>query len=153
MKVLILTPINPVTSAELYHYFTEIYRDKNVGILCFPFFAEMRAQIHGSEYVPTYFAMIKSSLEPDLNAKLYDKKNMIVIGNVYQDEHFDLIVALENDPEKEYFDGYLELIKSEPDLDLFKNKIYIDSLYTLNHADIVLPTKEHIKLFLEGVFK
>jgi hypothetical protein len=153
MRVLILTPINPLYSAEIYHELAAMYNKTNVGILCFPFFAYARSQSNNLDYVPTYFAMIQQSLEPLLNRRLYDKQNMIVIGNVYKDQQFDLIVSYNKNQEDEMFDTYLETIKQDEDFQEFKNKVDLDNLYSLDDAEFNLPTVEHIKLFLEGVFR
>lgn len=153
MKVLLLTPISPIVSSDIYHQITEMYAKTNVGVLCFPFFAELRVQLHGSEYVPAFFAMLQASLEPEMHKKLYDKQNMLVIGNTYKEEKFDMIIAYQKDFDEDIFDTYVEVINHSEELSELKRKAYTDQLYTLDDAEIKLPSMDHVKLFLEGVFK
>jgi hypothetical protein len=152
MRVLILTPINPVLNVDIYRELSNKYSKTNVDILCFPFFAELKKQVYGGAYLPIYFSMIQASLQEDLNKKLYSKQNVIVIGNVYKDEKFDYIIKY-NDLDEEFFDSYLESVKTNPELEEFKKKIYLDQLYKPEDAEITLPTIDHVKLFLEGVYK
>jgi hypothetical protein len=153
MRILILTPISPLYSAEIYSEIAKLYEKTNVGILCFPFFAYARAETYALEYMPTYFSMIRQSLEPSINKKLYDKQNIVVIGNVYKDQNFDLIVSYDRSEEDEPFDSYIEAIKTQDEFKEFNEKVDLENLYSLDDAEINLPTIEHIKLFLEGAFK
>jgi hypothetical protein len=152
MKMLLLTPLNPVLSRELYIKLSEKYQKTNVNVLSFPFFAAIAEELDEREYIPSYFAMIKDSLEPELHKKLYDKKRTLVIGNVYKEEKFDIIVSF-GYKEDEIFDNYLEMLRTDKDFKVFSNKVDINNLYSPKDAEINLPTLEHVELFLEGVYK
>ncbi len=155
MRVLVLTSINPVIAGDVYRKVLEKFpkESQQKGILCFPFFAEMRSQLKNQSYVPTYFAMIQTSMDIDMQRKLYDRKNMIVIGNTYKEQEFDTVVALDETFEDEVFDTYIEHIKEDKELKEFAKKVNVDNLYKLEDAEIVLPTINHLLLFLEGVFE
>lgn len=152
MKILILTSLNPVIAGSLYSYVMNNFTDEEKGklnILCFPFFAE----ITDKEYIPSLFAMLKTSLDPKIHNKIYvNKKHNIVIGNTYINEKFDMIVSYAA-KDDEIFDTYIELIKTESELKDFAEKVNINNLYKLEDAEIDLPTMHHVKLFLEGVLK
>lgn len=152
MKVLILTPINPILTQELYVTLQKKYHKTNVEVISFPFFAEMQSMLKNKSYIISYFAMLLSSLQPEVHKILYKKQNLIFIGNTYKDEKFDLILSFGFD-ENEVFDTYIETIKTNEDLEFIKNYSYIDNLYGPKDASINLPTIEHVKLFLEGVYK
>ena len=151
MRILVLTPINPVWNQEVYSKILKKHKSKDV--LCFPFFAEMRSQLNDQAYIPTYFAMIKTSLDKDMQRKLYNRKNMIVIGNTYKEQKFDMIVALKEDIDSEYFDSYIKELETNPELKDFAEKVDIKNLYNIEDAEIILPTINHLLLFLEGAFE
>jgi len=161
MNILILTPINPVIAGEVYTNISHSldYNEKEVGFLCFPFFAEMACLQENKAYLPRLFSMLKSSLEYDLNAKLFNKRFNIVIGNSYKKQHFDLIVGVSNNISyldkdgEEIYDSYLETIRHNEELEEFSKRIEIDNLYTLDDTEIILPSTKHLILFLEGVIK
>ena len=155
MRVLVLTSISPVISGDVYRQVLNHFKKKSEqrGILCFPFFAEVRSQMKNQHYIPTFFSMLKVSLDEDMQRKLYDRKNMIVIGNTYKKQNFDIVVAFKEDEESKYFDTYIEHIKTDPELKEFADKVDVENLYNIDDAEITLPTIHHLLLFLEGVFK
>lgn len=157
MKILILTSINPVISGDAYvkiaNYFNKKQdkKTKKIHFLCFPFFADIAAHNTQKEYLPMLFAMLKDSLDKDLHQKIYDKENIVVIGNTYKNEKFDMIISLD-DLDSEIFDTYLETLKSEPELENFLKLININNLYSSEDAEINLPTIDHAILFLKEAF-
>lgn len=153
MRVLVLTSINPIIAGTTYARLDNHFKEKKPKIhyLCFPFFAEMDVQTNGKEYIPTLFAMMKTSMTQEMQRKLYDKKNMIVIGNTYKEQKFDIVVALD-EMDHEVFDGYLESLRQDSDLEDFNKLAKTDKLYGIEDAEIVLPTMEHLILFLENAF-
>jgi hypothetical protein len=153
MRVLILTSINPVLNVEIYRVLSSKYSKTNVEVLSFPFFAEMKKQVHGGAYIPIYFSMIQAAIaDENLRKKLYAKQNTIVIGNVYKEEKFDYIISY-NELGEETFDSFIDTVKTDPQFEEFRKKAYLEELYKPEDAEISLPTIEHIKLFLEGVFR
>ena len=155
MRILVLTPINPIIAGEAYTKILEKFEKpyERKGILCFPVFAEIRSQMNNQSYIPTFFAMIEVSLDKDMQRKLYDRKNMIVVGNTYKKQKFDLVVALDESGPDDLFDPYIEQIKKDKELEDFREKVKVDNLYGLKDAKIVLPTINHLLLFLEGAFE
>lgn len=153
MRILVLTSINPVIAGDTYkkilNKFTKPHQQK--GILCFPYFAEIRSQLKDQPYIVTYFAMLKASMEDEMQKKLYNRKNMIVIGNTYRDQKFDIVIGVNED----IFDNYLEELKENENEEIidFVKKINIDNLYNVEDCKIILPTINHLLLFLEGVFE
>jgi hypothetical protein len=115
MRVLVLTSINPVIAIDTYtkiaNYFEQ--KEKKLNALCFPFFAQMKIQLDGEgEYIPTFFSMIENSLQKEMNRKLYNSKNMVVVGNTYKDQKFDHVVVFD-DLDAEHFDSYVTTFKTE----------------------------------------
>ena len=158
MNVLILTPINPVWAGNAYKRITdEIKRPDNVGFLCYPFFAEMKCQMENKPYLPVFFAMLKAAQKEEMNKKLFDKKINIFIGNCYKSQDFDIIVAIDEldakNNEGQPYDGYLETITSNEMLDEFRDKVGVEQMFTLDDAEIILPTIKHAITFVQGVIK
>ena len=149
MRVLVLTSINPVITIDAYskisNYFEE--KEKKLDFLCFPFFAEMKAQLSDQDYIPTFFAMIETSLTTEMQRKLYKKKNTVVIGNTYKDQKFDHVVVFD-DLDNKHFDSYLEKIKVDLSLKEFADRARVKDLYTPEDATLILPTIDHVNLFL-----
>lgn len=153
MNILILTPISSVYAAELYNFLSKkLDYNKDVGFLCFPFFAETKSMLTDTAYVPNLFAMIRSFQDEDMKKNLMNKKINIVIGNTYNDTKYDMIVSFKAH-ENEVFDSYLELINTDEEFKEFREKVETDKLYKLEDAEIDLPTFDHVKLFLEGVLE
>ena len=149
MRVLVLTSINPIIAIDAYskisNYFEE--KEKKLDFLCFPFFAEMKAQLSDQDYIPTFFAMIETSLTTEMQRKLYKKKNTVVIGNTYKDQKFDHVVVFD-DLDNKHFDSYLEKIKVDLSLKEFADRARVKDLYTPEDATLILPTIDHVNLFL-----
>ena len=149
MRILVLTSINPVIAIDAYNkisrYFEE--KEKKLDFLCFPFFAEMKCQMEQVEYIPTFFAMLETSMTTEMQRKLYKKKNTVVIGNTYKDQSFDFVVAFD-DIDAAPFDSYLESIKTIDELKEFGERVNINNLYTPEDATLHLPTIDHVNLFL-----
>lgn len=149
MRVLVLTSINPVIAIDAYskisNYFEE--KEKKLDFLCFPFFAEMKSQLSDQDYIPTFFAMIETSLTTEMQRKLYKKKNTVVIGNTYKDQKFDHVVVFD-DLDNKHFDSYLEKMKIDLSLKEFADRARVKDLYTPEDATLILPTIDHVNLFL-----
>ncbi len=153
MRVLILTPINPVLAGAVYRDLAALAeeKEKKMNFLCFPFFAEIECVKNNKPYLPTFFSMLEASFYKDVQRKLYNKKNVVVIGNTYKRQKFDVVVACDLLKE-DVFDRYLDELAKNEDLKEFVEKIDIDSLYKLEDATVTLPTTQHAFLFLEGVY-
>lgn len=153
MRVLILTSINPAIAglaySQIVNYFEK--KEKKLNIICYPFFAEMAVRTMDKQYIPSLFSMMKTSLETEMQRKLFNKKNTVVIGNTYKDQKFDIIVAFD-DIENEPFDSYIETIKNTEEFKEFKELINIDNLYSPEDASIHLPTIDHVMLFLFSTY-
>jgi len=153
MRVLVLTSINPVIAVDAYskisNYFEQ--KEKKLNYLCFPFFAEMKVRLEGGDYIPSFFAMLETSLEKNMQRKLYNSKNVVVIGNTYKNQKFDHVIMFD-DLDNENFDSYLETIKSDESLKEFGERVKIDNLYTPEDATLNLPTIDHVNLFLFSTF-
>lgn len=153
MRVLILTSINPAIAGLAYsqvvNYFEK--KEKKLNIICFPFFAEMAVRTEDKEYLPSLFSMMKNSLETDMQRKIYNKKNTVVIGNTYKDQKFDFIVAYD-DISNEPFDSYIETIRTDERFEEFKKLVNIDNLYSPEDASLHLPTIDHVMLFLFSTY-
>ena len=153
MKILVLTSLNPVLNQEPYQKLTRMYAENDdVLVLSYPFLADVRAKTSSEMYIPTLFAMMKTMvLDDDTRAKVMDKEKVIVVGNSMKDEKFDYIIAYQSAAVGDIvFDTYIEQLKEDPEIRAFFN---IDDLYDIEDAEIVLPTIEHLTLFLEGVIK
>lgn len=149
MRVLVLTSINPVIAIDAYskisNYFEE--KEKKLDFLCFPFFAEMKARLADQDYIPTFFAMIETSLTTEMQRKLYKKKNTVVIGNTYKNQKFDHVVVFD-DLDNKHFDSYIEKLKIDLTLKEFSDRAKVKDLYTPEDATLILPTIDHVNLFL-----
>jgi len=161
MNILLLTPINPVLCADVMNKVsTQLEYDKEkVGILCFPFFAEVACMNENKAYLPRLFSMLLTSLGKDMNKKLYNKNVNIVIGNAYKTQYFDIVVAVDNnvayvdDEGKEVYDNYIQEVKHNEELKDFAEMVNINELYGLEEAELIFPTIRHAVLFLDGVIK
>ena len=153
MRILVLTSINPVIAIDAYtkisNYFEE--KEKKLNFLCFPFFAEMKVQLEGGDYIPTYFSMVETSMQKEMQRKLYNSKNMVVIGNTYKDQKFDHVVVFD-DLDVKHFDSYISKIKIDLDLKEFAERVRIHDFYTPEDATLILPTIDHVNLFLWSTF-
>lgn len=156
MKILILTPINPIIAGVAYSKISNSFTDSPIketsDFICYPFFAEMGARMHNKEYLPNLFAMMSAVTKSDTRAKIFTKRNSIVIGNSYKDEKFDIVVSLEYD-ENEVFDTYIESLKTDEDYQNFTKLLNLDNLYSPADAEINLPTIDHAILFLKEALK
>ena len=153
MKILIITPINPILAGSVYTTILDSFKEESVtkNTICFPFFAQVRAEMNNQAFIPTFFAMLKTSKEKGTYEKIYDAKNLIVIGTDYKTEKYDIVVAYDESDEDEPFDSYLKEIKENEELQEFAKKVEVEKLYGVEDATISLPTKKHLRLFLEGV--
>ncbi|MFW5889570.1 MAG: hypothetical protein ACOCUD_04235 [Bacillota bacterium] len=151
MKILLLTSINPVIAGDLYNQISQTYplEERNFKILCFPYFAYIQSRKDDQYYIPTYFSMLKASRENETHKKLYNERNILVIGNTYKSEKFDMIIAF-NPRDEEVFDKYIKTIKEQED---FSKSTKVNELYNPMDSDIILPTIQHVITFLEGVYK
>jgi len=148
MRILVLTPINPVLAIDAYTKITNYFEQKELKLnaLCFPFFAQMKVHLDGGEYIPTFFSMIEKSLEKEMGRKLYNSKNMVVVGNTYKDQKFDHVISFD-DLESEPFDSYIETIKTE-EWKEFADRVNVNNLYGIEDTSLQLPTIDHVNLFL-----
>lgn len=161
MNILLLTPINPVLAGDVYNKVTRElkYDPEKVGFLCYPFFAEMACMSENKAYLPRVFSMMMTSLEKEMNEKLFNKNVNIVIGNAYKTQYFDIVVAILNDTAilneagEEIYDNYIETVKHNEELKDFADMVRINELYGLEEAEMVFPTIRHAILFLDGVVK
>jgi len=153
MKILVLTSLNPILAGDVYAKIAGYFEKKNqeIDIICFPFFAEIDSQINKRSYIPSLFAMMGASLSPDLHKKIYRGNNTIVVGNIYKEEKFDIIVTYD-DLESRVFDSYIEKISKDVAMKEFAEMARIDQLYSPEDATIHLPTLEHLNLFLSTSF-
>lgn len=156
MKILILTPINPVLSVDVTQEIVNMYgENENIDILPFPFFADTKARMNEQKYIPTYFSMILGVRhDKKLKEKLMSKKHTIVIGNVYKNTaKFDTIIAYNSIAEEtNVFDSYLHVLQDPAYTNGEVDPFDLDELYKKEDAEIELPTIHHLKLFMEGVF-
>jgi hypothetical protein len=150
MKILLLTPIDPIVSAYVYGQLLNTFNNKEVGIVSFPFFAETYARIHDKMYVPSLFAMLQTVIkDKKVHDKIYNRSNILVVGNSYKNEKFDMIVSFGSEEDNTYIKALLE----DKDYEQFNLLAEVENLYTWADAEINLPTTAHVKLFLEGVYK
>lgn len=150
MKILLLTPIDPITSSYIYGQLSQTFDKKEVGIVSFPFFAETYARMHDGLYLPSFFAMLNvPRKDRKVHDKIYNRSNILVIGNTYRDEKFDMIISYGEESENTYINAIL----NDEEFAKFKELAEPNNLYTWADAEINLPTIEHVKLFLEGVYK
>lgn len=150
MKILLLTPIDPINSAFYYNQLLNYFTNKEVGIISFPFFAETYARMEDKMYLPSLFAMLQTSInDRTVHNKLYNRSNILVVGNTYKKENFDMIISLGDEEENTYVKAILE----DKEFEQFNLLVEVEKLYTWEDAEINLPTIEHAKLFLEGAYK
>ena len=154
MKILILTPINPVLCGDV---FKKVYKKldglKNVDVFSYSVAAEILALKDNKSFIVAFFAMAKAALGDKTQKLLNRKDHSIMVGNTYKDEEFDMIVAVDtnyNDISDE-FDTYLATVKHDENMDEFRELVNVENLYTLEDAEVILPTVEHLLLFIEGV--
>lgn len=158
MRILVLTSISPVIAGDAYAKIANHFQrkhnnkiEKKVEFLCYPFFAEISSNADNREYIPTFFAMLRASLDKDMQKKLFKRDNVVVIGNTYKKQDFDMVVKLD-DINSEVFDSYIETIKTDKDMDDFAKLVDINNLFTPEDAELNLPTIDHVILFLEEAF-
>lgn len=153
MKILILTPINPVHAADVYSKLSNHFNNekRKINFICYPFFAEMEAMKNDKEFLPTFFAMINAAESPKIKSKLYNRKRTVVIGNTYKTDKFDSIISF-NDLDDEVFDKYLEVLNNDEEVEKIKEKLRLDEMYKVEDAELNLPTVDHLILFLESMF-
>lgn len=150
MKMLILTPINPVDAGMAYSIIANHLQEKeNVEVLSIPVFAEIHAQMEGKEYIPGFFAMLKGSEEVNTKNKLYQKEHTIVVGNIYKSHKFDYIISLDYDDEDLPFDPYI----AELDTTEFAKLVRVNDLYKPEDAEFNVPTVDHAIKFIEEAIK
>lgn len=150
MKILLLTPIDPVNSAYVYGQLLQIFDKKDVGIVSFPFFAETYARMHDGLYLPSLFAMLNvMRKDRKVHDKIYNRSNILVVGNTYRNEKFDMIISYGEEEDNTYIKSIIE----DKDFEQFNLMAEAEQLYTWADAEINLPTIQHVKLFLEGVYK
>lgn len=127
MKILLLTPIDPISNIEYYNKLTDFFTNKEVGIVSIPFFAETYARMYDKLYLPSFFAMLKTIRDDrDLRGKVYNRSNILVIGNSYTTDKFDMIISL-GDEEDNY---YIKAIKEDKDFAEFNLLAEAEKLYT-----------------------
>lgn len=157
MRIVVLTPLNPVKNAPVYgeilRLLPEEIKDK-VNVISFPYFAEIESHNKNKEYLPTLFSMMKSATRPEFKKTLKNKEHLVIVGNCYKGP-YDFIVAFDEYGD-EVFDEYIEVFKVDEDIK--KNKklqemLKIDDLYDLKDANLVLPTIDHVVLFLKETLK
>ena len=156
MKILILTPINPVIAETAYTAIANSVTEeesKYTDFICIPFFADVDARMKGKEYLPNLFAMFKAAEEKKMNKKLFASKHTVVIGNFYKSTEFDIVVSLEYDEEELPFDAYLAALESDEESSQFRDLIRTYDLYKIEDCEIHLPTIDHAKLFIKGVIE
>jgi len=152
MRVLLLTSVNPIVNGAYYKKIVEMFKErKDITVVSIPFFAEIHAQNKDKFFLPTLFSMFRTlSEDKKVNKKVLGDKNIIVVGNLYNDTKFDMIVSLgvEEDENK-----YINEVLTNEKFSEFKSLSKAGKLYRWSEAEINLPTLEKMKLFLEGVFK
>jgi hypothetical protein len=153
MKVLLLTPIDQINSAYYYGQMIDFFEKKEklkVQIISVPFFAETNARMEEKLYLPTLFGMWNVLKEDKkVKKKVYKGQNVLVIGNSYKCDDFDMIVSLGDEEENDY----ILYIRDSYDFKDTKLQEKAKELYSWKDAEINLPTVEHLKKFLEGAFK
>lgn len=153
MKILILTPINPVHAADVYvklaKHFNE--EERKLNLICYPFFAEMESMKSNKEYLSTFFSMLRAAATKEMQKKLYNTGKTVVIGNTYKEDKFDIIISF-NDLDDEVFDKYLETLWSDEEIREMTNLLNLEDLYSPDDAELNMPTIDHIILFLESTF-
>jgi hypothetical protein len=149
VKILVLTSINPVIAGSVYTRLANNFKDlKNVDFICYPFFAEITRYTKNQQYIPNFFAIIKSSFDPKVREKLFKYKDAVVIGNTYKKEDFDIVVAY-NDLDEDMSDPYIEALKKDEDFQSFAKLIELDNLYSAENATIKLFSMQHLILFIQ----
>jgi len=160
MKILILTSINPVLAGDVYRRASSVIPESDeTGYLCLPFFAEMKCMRDDKAYLPTFFSMAKALEDTKLKNTLFNKKNIIVIGNCYKSQEFDIIITfddlntIDHEDEGVFFDTYLNMVKYDENMKDFADMVDVDNMYTPADAEIIIPTADHLVLFLKGAIK
>lgn len=157
MKILVLTSINPLLATDPFikvtNHFSNIKVEpqEKISFLCYPFFAEIARVADNKEYLPTVFSMMQASMKPNMNKKLFKEKNVVLFGNTYKNQKFDMIISYE-DLNSEVFDNYVEMIKHEEGMEPFAELVAINHLYTLDDSEYQFKTLDHLILFLEEAF-
>lgn len=157
MKILVLTSMNPVISGDAYskiaNYFDkrECSGKAKIDFLCFPFFAEISREIHGREYLPGLFSMMKWATKPEMQKKLYRRNNTVVVGNSYKNQKFDIIVSFD-DIGSEPFDPYITAIEEDENFKDFLELVDIGNIYRLKDAEYHFHNIDHLILFIKEAF-
>lgn len=159
MKILILTPINPVIAIDSYVKITKALEKegKNTSFISIPFFAELEASMKEKEYLPTVFSMLKAAEEEKLMKKLLNPKgydHTVFIGNAYKTMQFDMVVSLGYNADEELpFDAYIAALEADEEQQKFKELLRLNELYTAADCELHLPTIDHAILFIREVIK
>lgn len=137
----------------------EIKENDELGYLCFPFFAEMQCMRDNKAYIPAFFSMIDAAQGSELKKQLFNKKNIIVVGNCYKSQEFDMIVTFDDldtighEDEGVFFDTYLNMVKYDENMKDFADMVDVDNMYTPADSEITIPTADHLILFLKEAIK
>src|SRR5690554_2033876 len=108
MKILLLTPISPIESHEVVTRAMNRFNE-TVNLIPLPYFADVSCRTYDQDYIPAYFSILKATRKPDMHRKLFKGRDVLVIGNTYKNEKFDMIIACQ-DTKEEVFDKYIEMI-------------------------------------------
>lgn len=151
MKILVLTPINPILNQEPFQAVSRMFaEDKQVSVISFPFHADTHARMSKKQYIPVLFGMMKAmEKDEDLKKKIYNTPVIIVVGNSF-DNDFDHIVAFDQrlDRDEEVFDSYIEMLENSEETRILYD---IEGLILREEAQISVPTVSHLQLFLKSV--
>lgn len=149
MKILLLTPVDPVNNAIYYNELLKYFDKKEVELLSIPFFANTYAMMNEANYLPSLFAMFKSMTDERTKKTVLSTENYVVIGNSYNTEKFDMILSLGDESDN----IYIKMLEDDIAYKEFKLLCEPERLYKWEDAEFNLPTIEHAILFLEGVYK
>ncbi len=152
MNVLILTPIGPyrtnILIDEIYKRFLNSRDD--VSLHMFPYYAFAISAAEGREYLPAYFSIIQTYFKEEVYSKYRGDIN-IFVGNTYKNDRYDLIVGfVDKIIVDKNFDNYLDSLYEYPEL---AEAFRVNEMYSLDDAEIILPTVEHVIKFIESTIK
>lgn len=150
MRILVLTELNPVLAGIAFNQILngiDPELKEKTTILSVPVFAEIEAQMKDKEYLPTLFSMLKAASNPKTFKKLNRKEHFIMVGNSYKKTKFDFVVALD-ERDEEVFDRYIDAIQNDEDYEKLYKLLKLEQLYFREDASLVLPTIDHVMLFI-----
>ena len=159
MNILILTPVHPVQIAEMIDFISDYYVDENdiFSVQSMALLGEEIYQDRDKSYLPlmyTFASAVRSDATLTIHKEKKNRRNIIIYGNLDRNTNmkFDHIFAysgMDNKPEEDRFDPYLDESKNLFDKEFESQHIKPIDWYTIDDAHHKFPTIHHLGVMLK----